>query len=190
MNDLKIGFAMCGSFCTFAPALEQMEQLVQRGYSVQPVMSQMAYETDTRFGSAEQFREKIETLCQKPIIHTIVGAEPIGPKRLVDLMIVCPCTGNTMAKIAGGITDTPVTMAVKSSLRNGIPILLAIASNDALSGSAQNLGKLMNTKNIYFVPLAQDDAHKKPTSMIADFSQLSAAMDAALRKEQLQPILA
>lgn len=189
MKQEKVGFAMCGSFCTFRQAAEQLEQLVEAGYDVLPVMSQTAFSSDTRFGQAADWVKKVEKLCQKPVIHTIVGAEPIGPKKLVDVMVVCPCTGNTAAKLANGITDTPVTMAVKSSLRNSIPVLLTMATNDALSGSAQNIGRLMNVKNIFFTPLAQDDWVKKPTSMIADFSRLLPAVEAALRREQLQPLI-
>ena len=184
-----IGFAMCGSFCTFRKAVEQLEKLVEAGYSVLPVMSGTAYGSDTRFGKAADWIAQIETLCGRPIIHTIVDAEPIGPKRLVDVMEVCPCTGNTAAKLAHGITDTPVTMAVKSSLRNQIPVVLTMATNDALSGSAQNIGRLMNTKHLYFTPMGQDDVVKKPTSVIADFTKLQEAIEGALRGEQVQPLL-
>jgi dipicolinate synthase subunit B len=155
---------------------------------VVPVMSPAAYGLDTRFGKAAEWIEKIEDLCHEKVITDIVGAEPIGPKGLVDIMTVCPCTGNTAAKLAHGITDTSVTMAVKSSLRNHIPVLLTMATNDALSGSAQNIGRLMNVKGIFFTPMAQDHYAKKPTSMVADFSQFLPAMEAALRREQLQPV--
>lgn len=188
LKKVSVGFAMCGSFCTFAQATEQLEKLVEAGYDVLPVMSKTAYESDTRFGEAADWVKKVEKLCQKPIVNSVVTAEPIGPKKLVDVMVVCPCTGNTAAKLAHGITDTPVTMAVKSSLRNNIPVLLTMATNDALSGSAQNIGRLMNVKNIFFTPMAQDDCVKKPTSMIADFSRLLPAVEAALRREQLQPV--
>ena len=190
LHTKKVGFAMCGSFCTFSHAIRQLEALSQSGCSLLPVMSATAYATDTRFGKADDFHNTIQSLCGgKEIIHTIADAEPIGPKKLVDVLIVCPCTGNTLAKLAGGITDTPVTMAVKSSLRNGIPIVLAIATNDALSGSAQNIGKLLNTKNIFFVPMAQDDPEKKPTSVIAKFDRLLPTVEAALQKKQIQPLL-
>ena len=188
MKTTKIGFAMCGSFCTFQKATEQLQRLTEAGYDVLPVMSQTAYTSDTRFGDAADWIEKVETLCGKKIITSVVTAEPIGPKKLVDVMVVCPCTGNTAAKLANGITDTPVTMAVKSSLRNNIPVLLTMATNDALSGSAQNIGRLMNTKNIFFTPRGQEDSVKKPTSVIADFSRVLPAMEAALRREQLQPL--
>ena len=136
------------------------------GYQVVPIMSPISYTTDTRFGKAKDFIEEIESTCGRKIIHSIVEAEPIGPKKMVDVMIVCPCTGNTLAKLANSITDTAVTMAVKSHLRNSGPVVLALATNDALSGSAKNIGKLMNYKNIYFVPMKQDDPEKKPTSVI------------------------
>ena len=189
MSQIKLGFAMCGSFCTFSKALKQLKALVEAGYDMVPVMSDMAYSTDTRFGKAEDFIEQIERLTQKEIIHTIVGAEPIGPKRMVDAMVVAPCTGNTLSKIANGITDGPVTMAVKSSLRIGLPVVLCVASNDALAASAQNIGKLMNTKNIYFVPMQQDDPIAKPKSLVADFNLLLPAISEALEGNQLQPML-
>ncbi|MDD5952658.1 MAG: dipicolinate synthase subunit B [Oscillospiraceae bacterium] len=188
MKEKNIGFALCGSFCTLHRAVDQLRSLIAAGYPVLPVMSETAYSTDTRFGRASDWVKTVETLCGRPVIHTVVDAEPIGPKRLVDVMVVCPCTGNTAAKLANGITDTPVTMAVKSSLRNQIPVLLTMATNDALSGSAQNIGKLMNTRNIYFTPMGQDDCNKKPTSVIADFTQVLPAMEAALYGEQLQPL--
>lgn len=189
MKKESVGFAMCGSFCTFQKAVEQLEKLISAGYDVLPVMSGNACGCDTRFGKAAEWVEKVEALCGKPVIRTIVGAEPIGPKKLVDIMVVCPCTGNTAAKLANGITDTPVTMAVKSSLRNQIPVLLAMATNDALSGSAMNIGRLMNVKHLYFTPMGQDDCTKKPTSVVADFTKLLPAMEAALRKIQLQPLI-
>ena len=150
MSTLTFGYAMCGSFCTFKQSLEQMKKIVADGYQVVPIMSPISYTTDTRFGKAKDFIEEIESTCGRKIIHSIVEAEPIGPKKMVDVMIVCPCTGNTLAKLANSITDTAVTMAVKSHLRNSGPVVLALATNDALSGSAKNIGKLMNYKNIYF----------------------------------------
>lgn len=189
MSSITFGYAVCGSFCTFDKAIEQLRNLVEAGYSVLPIMSQNAYSTDTRFGRADDFVWEIEDICNKKIIKSIVEAEPIGPKKMVDLMIVAPCTGNTMAKLANGITDTTVTMAVKSTLRTGRPVLLAPATNDALSASAQNIGKLLNYKNIYFVPMRQDDPLKKPASVVADFSLILPAALAALEGKQLQPIL-
>lgn len=189
MSKLKVGFAMCGSFCTFAKVIPQMQVLVDAGYEVVPVMSPISYATDTRFGKAEDFRSQVEGICQNPIVHTIPQAEPFGPKKLVDAMIVAPCTGNTLGKLANGITDTPVTLAVKSTLRNERPILIAVSTNDALSGSAANIGALLNRKHIYFVPMRQDDCVKKPTSIVADFTQILPAFEQALLGKQIQPIL-
>lgn len=182
-----LGFALCGSFCTLGKAMEQMESLGRR-FALLPVMSQNVYETDTRFGTAAEFIAKTTALAGREPLHTIVEAEPIGPKGLVDAMIVCPCTGNTLSKLALGITDTPVTMAVKSTLRVGKPVVLCLASNDALAASGQNAARLMNTKNVYFVPLRQDDPEKKPFSLVADFSLLEETVRAALEGRQLQPV--
>lgn len=182
-----VGFAMCGSFCTLSKAMEQMGSLQGR-YNLLPIMSQNTYETDTRFGTAESFIAKAEGISGTKVLHTIAAAEPIGPKGLVDVMAVCPCTGNTLSKLALGITDTPVTMAVKSSLRIGLPVVLCLASNDALGASGQNVARMLNTKNIYFVPLRQDDPVKKPYSLVADFSLLGETIAAALEGRQLQPI--
>lgn len=188
MNKSTIGFAMCGSFCTFEKAFRQLEALLKH-YDVLPVMSQNAYETDTRFGRAEEHAARLESLTGHRVIHTIADAEPLGPKRMVDLLAVVPCTGNTMAKLAHAITDTPVTMAVKSVLRVRTPVVLCAATNDALAGSAQNIGRLLNTKHMYFVPFSQDDPMGKPTSLVADFDLLLPAVQAAFRGEQLQPLL-
>ena len=182
-----LGFAMCGSFCTLDQALEQLAGLRDR-YELLPVMSQNVYGTDTRFGKASDFIERAEELAGRRVLHTIVEAEPIGPKHLADAMIVCPCTGNTLSKLALGITDTPVTMAVKSTLRVGLPVIICLASNDAIAASGQNAARLMNTKNVYFVPLSQDDPVKKPFSLVADFSLLGETVEAALEGRQLQPI--
>ncbi len=181
-----IGFAMCGSFCTLSKALEQMKSLREQ-YEILPVFSQNVYETDTRFGKAEDLRKEVFSLSGKKPLHTIVEAEPIGPKGLVEVMAVCPCTGNTLSKIANGITDTSVTMAVKSSLRIGIPVVLCLATNDAMGASGPNLMKLFNTKNVYLVPLCQDDPQKKPFSLVSDFSLLGEAVEAAKEHRQLQP---
>lgn len=157
MRDLTLGFALCGSFCTFEKAFEQMRRTAAAGYQLLPIMSNNAYETDTRFGRAADFIWEAEDICGRKVVHTIPGAEPLGPKRMIDALVIAPCTGNTLAKLANGITDTPVTMAAKSCLRIGLPVVLCIATNDALAASAQNIGRLMNTKNVYFVPLRQDD---------------------------------
>lgn len=188
MENITFGFAMCGSFCTFAKAIEQMKKIAEAGYKVLPIMSQISYSTDTRFGRANDFIQEIEEICGRKIIKSIVEAEPIGPKKMVDLMIVAPCTGNTLAKLANGITDTTTTMAVKSTLRIGRPVLLVPATNDALAASAQNIGRLLNNKNIYFAPMKQDDPVKKPFSIVADFTQILPAALAALEGKQLQPI--
>ena len=188
MNGIKIGFAMCGSFCTFSSAIPQMEHLVELGYDVLPIMSKTAYETDTRFGKAENITAKIEDICSKKIINKITEAEPIGPKNMVDLLLIAPCTGNTLAKISGAITDTAVAMAAKSHLRVQKPLLIALASNDALGASARNIGTLLNTKNVYFVPLSQDDPIKKPNSLVAHFDMIEPAIKEALKGKQIQPI--
>lgn len=188
MSETCVGYALCGSFCTFKKSISQMRQLVQSGYDVLPIMSFNAYKTDTRFGSAKSFVEEIESITGKRIINTIEAAEPIGPKKMCDLMLVCPCTGNTLSKISNGITDTPVTMAVKSHLRIQRPLLLCVATNDALGASAQNIGKLLNTKNVYFVPMSQDDPKSKPDSLVSHFELVSDSVESALDNIQMQPI--
>ena len=182
-----IGFAMCGSFCTFEKSLAQLESLAQT-YNILPLMSQTAYETDTRFGKAADWVAQVEKITGREVLHTIVQAEPIGPKGLVDAMVVCPCTGNTLAKLAYGITDTPVCMAVKSHVRNGRPVVIAVATNDGLSGSGKNIGHLLNYKNMYFVPLSQDDPENKPRSLVADFTKVEDTIRLALEGKQLGPI--
>ncbi len=189
MTEKTVGFALCGSFCTFSKAIKEMKRLVEMGYRVLPIMSQNAYSTDTRFGKSEDIISEIEGITGNKIIHTITEAEPIGPKKMCDLLIVAPCTGNTLAKLANGITDTSVTMAVKSHLRIGRPVLLSIATNDGLGASAQNIGRLLNTKNVYFVPFGQDDPFKKPKSLVADFSQLEKSAEKAFEGMQFQPVL-
>lgn len=188
MKGVTFGFAMCGSFCTFQTVIDEMRKIAEQGYKLLPIMSENARSTDTRFGRAEDFVWEVEDICGTQMLNSIVEAEPIGPKKLVDLMIVAPCTGNTLGKLANGITDTTVTMAVKSGLRIGIPVVLAPATNDALAASAQNLGRLMNVKNIYFVPMKQDNPEKKPFSMTADFSLILPTALAALEGRQLEPV--
>lgn len=185
----RIGFALCGSFCTFSKALDALEDLCKSGAEVYPIMSEISYKTDTRFGKAEDFCHKISELTGRDIIKSIKEAEPIGPKKMLDLLIVAPCTGNTLAKIASGITDSSVTMAVKAHLRNNRPVLLAVSTNDGLGNAAKNIGMLMNSKNFYFVPLGQDDYEKKPNSLVADFYSVKKAAEAALEGRQLQPLL-
>lgn len=189
MINTKIGFALCGSFCTFSHAIEQLDKLVKSGATVTPIMSSTAYSTDTRFGKAEDFISHIENICGQKIIHTIASAEPIGPKKLLDVLVIAPCTGNTMTKLALGISDTPVTLAAKAHLRNGRPIVLAPATNDALGASAKNIGLLMNTKNIFFVPMREDDPLDKPNSLVADFTKLPETIAAAMLDMQIQPVL-
>lgn len=189
MDKLKIGFALCGSFCTFERAVGVMEKLVGFGHQVIPIMSDTAYTTSTRFGKADVINKRIENICSRGIIHTVEGAEPIGPEKMLDVLVVEPCTGNTLAKLACGITDTAVTMACKSHLRNSKPIVLAVSTNDALGSSAKNIGQLMNYRNIYFVPMRQDDCDKKPRSVVADFSLTMNTVNAALDNKQLQPML-
>ncbi len=188
MNKV-VGFALCGSFCTFEEVIPQIEVLKKLNYDVIPIMSQIAYNTDTRFGTAKSFRDRIEKICKHEILHTIPQAEPIGPKKLLDVLVVAPCTGNTVAKLSVGITDTPVTMAAKSHLRNGRPVVLAVSTNDGLSGAAKNIGKLLNYRNIYLVPFRQDDPEKKPRSVTADFALIPESVEAALKGEQLRPII-
>ncbi|MGN1412516.1 MAG: dipicolinate synthase subunit B [Oscillospiraceae bacterium] len=170
LKGIKIGFAMCGSFCTFSKAFQQAEILKSLGADLVPIMSFNASTISTRFGSASEQIAKLTEICEKVPITSIEDAEPIGPQNLTDIMLVCPCTGNTLSKLANSITDTPVTMAVKSHLRNGKPVVIALATNDALSGSAKNIGALLNYNNYYFVPFSQDSPYNKPFSAIADFS--------------------
>ena len=190
MKGLKVGYALCGSFCTFARAVPVIGTLIGMGAEVFPIMSENAYSTDTRFGRAADHVREIEHVTGRSVIHTIAQAEPIGPKKLLDVMVISPCTGNTLAKLTTGITDTPVTMAAKAHLRSGRPLLLAPATNDGLSASAKNIGALMNTKNVWFVPFQQDDSEKKPCSLIAHFELIPEAIEKALAGEQLQPQLA
>lgn len=185
---ITAGFAITGSFCTFSKAMVQMDKMVKAGFDVIPIMSNAAYETDTRFGRAIDFRDRAIEITGHNIIHTIVEAEPIGPKSMLDILVIVPATGNTIAKLANGINDTPVTMAAKAHLRSGKPLVIAVSTNDALSSAAQNIGRLLNTKNIYFVPMKQDDPNKKPNSIIANFELVLPTVKAALEGKQLQPI--
>ena len=185
---MTIGFAMCGSFCTYSQVFPVLEKLASQ-YAVIPIFSQIAYTTDSRFGKAQEHIRQAEEICKTPALHTIEQVEPFGPKKLLDALIIAPCTGNTLAKLAHSIADGPVTMAAKSHLRNGRPVLVAVSTNDALSGAAENIGRLLSRKHYYFVPFGQDDPMKKPTSMVADFSQIPDALTAALSGAQLQPVL-
>ncbi len=190
MSRETVGFALCGSFCTFNKVIPQMKKLVDEGYRVIPIMSHTAYTTDTRFGKANDFNKKIEEICKENIIYTITGAEPIGPKELLDALIIAPCTGNTIGKLANGISDTSVTLATKAHLRNQRPVIIAVSTNDALGTSARNIGTLMNSKNIYFVPMEQDDYINKPNSIVADFKYIPDTLrEVLVTKQQPQPIL-
>ncbi|MBQ8572655.1 MAG: dipicolinate synthase subunit B [Ruminococcus sp.] len=189
MTGKTVGFAMCGSFCTFSKAIEQMKILKGLGINILPIMSFNAYNTDTRFGKSSDIIKSVEEIAEHQIIHTISGAEPIGPKEMCDVLLIAPCTGNTLGKLSLGITDTPVTMAAKSHLRINRPVLLSIATNDGLGASAQNIGRLINTKNIFFVPFSQDDPVKKPNSLVSHFGLIPEALKKALEKEQLQPVI-
>ena len=172
MSNATVGFALCGSFCTFKKVIPQMKKLVDEGYKVIPIMSDTAYNTDTRFGKSMDFNKEIEEICKTEIVHTITGAEPIGPKELLDALVIAPCTGNTLGKLANGISDTSVTLATKAHLRNQRPVIIAVSTNDALGTSAKNIGLLMNSKNIYFVPMEQDDYINKPNSIVADYKYI------------------
>ena len=187
-EKIRLGFAVCGSFCTFKRVLEELEKLAKE-YDITPIMSSGAAFTDTRFGKAEDLRRRITEICGKEPITTIAGAEPIGPQALLDVLVIEPCTGNTLGKLANGITDTAVTMAAKAHLRNGRPVVLAVSTNDALGASARNIGTLMNAKNIYFVPMRQDAPQGKPASVVANFAKTGAAIKAALEGKQVQPVL-
>ena len=185
---MNIGFAMCGSFCTFGKVFPIMEVLTQE-HKVFPILSAVSCSTDSRFGEAEDFIAYAQRICNRNVIRTIADAEPIGPKKLLDALIIAPCTGNTLAKLAHGIADGPVTMAAKSHLRNGRPVIIAVSTNDALAAAAENIGRLLARKHYYFVPFGQDDPTGKPTSMVADFSKIPQTLASALDGKQLQPIL-
>ncbi|MGI6124876.1 MAG: dipicolinate synthase subunit B [Acetivibrionales bacterium] len=189
VNNKKIGVAITGSFCTIQDVIIEFERLVFLGADITPILSNNVATTNTRFGRAEELRKRIELITGKECIETIVEAEPLGPKKLLDLILVAPCTGNTMGKIANAITDTSVTMAVKAHLRNQKPIVLAIATNDGLAASAKNLGILLNTKNVFFVPFGQDDSENKPTSLVARFGLIVPTIEYALEGKQIEPIL-
>ena len=182
-----IGFALCGSFCTVSEALEQL-LLLSGKYEVQGIVSENVFSTDTRFGKAEQTLARIKELTAHPVIHSIPQAEPLGPKTPLEALVICPCTGNTLAKIAHGITDTTVTMAAKAHLRCDRPTVIALASNDSLSQNLSNIATLLLRKRVYFVPLTQDDPKSKPHSLVADFSRIPEALTAALEEKQIRPL--
>ncbi len=185
----KIGFVLTGSFCTFRKVLPKMKELIKRGAEIIPIMSFNSYQLDTKFGKAEEFIKEIEEMTGKTIIHTIIDAEPIGPKKMTDIMIIAPCSGNTMAKLACDIIDTPATMAAKSHLRNDNPLVIAPSTNNGLSGNAENIGKLLNRRNYYFVPFRQDNPITKPRSIVFDAEYIIKTIEYALEGEQISPIL-
>ncbi len=185
---MELGFAMCGSFCTFDRVFPVLARCAAE-HRVTPIFSDAAYTVDSRFGTAKAHIARAAALCGRPPLHTLAEVEPIGPKKLLDALVIAPCTGNTLAKLAHGIADTPVTMAAKSHLRNGRPVLIAVSTNDALAGAAENIGRLLARKHYYFVPFRQDDPEGKPTSLVADFASIPAALEAALDGRQLQPLL-
>lgn len=188
MVNKRIGFALCGSFCTLSEVIPQIKALKVLGAEITPIMSEIVYSTDTRFGTAEHFIKEVTEICGNDIIHTVAGAEPIGPKALLDLLVIAPCTGNTLGKLACGITDSAVTMAAKAHLRNERPVVLAVSSNDSLAASAKNIGALMNSRNYYFVPFSQDAPFSKFRSCVAKFELIPQTVSAAFSGTQLQPV--
>ena len=184
---MNIGFALCGSFCTYDRVFPVME-LLAREHTLIPIFSEASFAVDSRFGTAAEHFETVQKICGREPIHTIAGAEPIGPKKLLDVLVIAPCTGNTLAKLAHSIADTPVTMAAKSHLRNGRPVVVAVSTNDALGASAIHIGKLMNTKHIFFVPFRQDDPENKPNSVVAHFEKIPESAAFALENRQIQPV--
>ena len=188
-ENLTVGFAVTGSFCTLKKTISHIRDLTENGANVIPIMSEITYNTDTRFGKAEDFISEIKSITGNEIITSVKGAEPIGPKNILDALVIAPCTGNTLSKIALGMTDSCVAMAAKANLRNENPLVIAVSTNDGLGASAQNIARLMNAKNVYFVPFGQDDAVKKPNSLVADMSKIADTLDLALSGRQIQPIL-
>ena len=189
MKKETIGFALCGSFCTFEPVLAAMTRLAREYETVQPILSFAAGSVDSRFGAAAEFRGRIEAICRRPVWDSLAQVEPIGPKKLLDLLVVAPCTGNTLAKLAAGIADGPVTLACKAQLRNARPVVLAVSTNDGLAANARSIGTLLDRRHLFFVPFGQDDPEKKPTSLVADMAKLPETVEAALEGRQVQPLL-
>lgn len=189
MKDITLGYAFCGSFCTVKQSLSALRELSRQDINIQPIMSEIVYSTDTRFIKADELKQEVEEICGRKIIHNIPSAEPIGPKNLLDIIVVAPCTGNTISKLALGITDTAVTMSVKAHLRNNKPVVLGIATNDALGATAKNIGLLHNTKNIYFVPYRQDDPYSKNNSLVCDFTKILDTVEFALKGKQIEPVI-
>jgi dipicolinate synthase subunit B len=189
LEGIRIGYCLCGSFCTFEKSFKAAQKLVSEGAQLIPVMSYNSSGLSTRFGTSEEMRGTMEETCGQPIINTIAAAEPIGPKKQLDVLVIAPCTGNTLGKLANGITDTAVTLAAKAHLRNGRPVIVAVSTNDALAASGENIGRLMNRKHFYFVPYRQDDPYKKETSLVADFKRIPATIEAAIDGRQVQPVV-
>ena len=188
MSKPRVGLALCGSYCTYEKLFAELEKLTEN-YELVPIMSDTAANTDSRFGTAEAFKGRLTAITGKKVVESIVDAEPLGPAQPMEALIIAPCTGNTMAKLAAGITDSAVTMAAKAHLRNGKPLIIAFSTNDGLSGSAKNIGELLNRKHYFFVPFKQDDPVKKPRSLASDFSLIGDTLETALKGEQLQPII-
>ena len=184
-----IGYALCGSFCTITRSLEQLLRLSELGYDIQPFMSEMLCSTDTRFGNSKEIIERVEQICKKKVVRSIAEAEPFGPSTKLDALIISPCTGNTLAKLANGITDTTVCMATKAHLRNDRPLVVALATNDALSANLKNISTMLSRKNVYFVPMVQDDPQNKPHSLVADFTMLPATLEYALQGKRVEKII-
>lgn len=185
----RVGFAFCGSFCTFSAAMAALESVKAAFGDVTPIASETSAALDTRFGNAHDWLREMERICDKRVIQTIPQAEPLGPKKLLDALVICPCTGNTLAKLATGVADTSVTLAAKAHLRNGRPLIIAVSTNDGLASAAKNIGALLDKKHVYFVPFRQDDPAGKPTSLVADFSLVPETVAAALEGRQLQPLV-
>ena len=189
MEQIRAGFAFCGSFCTYGQVMPALERAKARYGDVTPIISEKSAETDSRFGPAHEFIREMERICDKRVIDTIPKAEPIGPKKLLDVLIIAPCTGSTLSRLANGMSDTSVTMAAKAMWRNGRPVVVAVSTNDGLAGSARNIATLLDKKHVFFVPYRQDDPVGKPTSLVADFTRINDTVDAALEGRQLQPLL-
>jgi len=189
LNAVRLGFALTGSFCTFKTAVDVLKKVKAYGFDVFPIMSETAFSTDTRFGKAKDFRDEIESICGRKIIASITEAEPIGPKKLLDVLVIAPCTGNTIGKLACGINDACVPLAAKASLRNNCPVVIAPSTNDGLGASAKNIGLLMNMKNIYFVPFGQDDPEGKNNSLVAKWDYVIPSIESALKGKQFEPVI-
>ena len=189
MEHIRVGFAFCGSFCTYDQVMPALERAKARYGDVTPIISEKSAETDSRFGPAHEFIREMERICDRRVIDTIPKAEPIGPKKLLDVLIIAPCTGSTLSRLANGMSDTSVTMAAKAMWRNGRPVVVAVSTNDGLAGSAKNIAALLDKKHVFFVPYRQDDPVGKPTSLVADFTKIDDTVDAALQGRQLQPLL-